>query len=113
MFKQWPWSWMSSLMQERQHQLIIWAGVGCFVILSVLAVVSDRGFLDVAEFSRHLEGVERQIQALETENAMLRQQVIGLRHDPHHIEKLAREELGLVRPDEIIFKIVERQNPPK
>lgn len=112
MIKQRPWSWMPSLMQERQHQLIIWAGVGCFVILTLLAVVSDRGFLDVAEFNRHLEGVEHQIQVLEAENAMLRQQVIGLRHDPHQIEKLAREELGLVRPDEIILKIVRRRDTP-
>jgi len=37
----------------------------------------------------------------------LRLQVTGLRSDPYQIEKLAREDLGLVRPDEIIFEIVD------
>jgi cell division protein FtsB len=101
-----------ALLQERQHQLIIWSGVSFFLILTLLAVVGERGFLDAHEFARHLERVERQIDVLEAENALLREQVIGLRHDPHQVEKLAREELGLVRPDEIVFIVVGTQSAP-
>ena len=45
--------------------------------------------------------------ALEVENERMRLQVTGLRSDPYQMEKLAREDLGLVRPDEIIFEIVD------
>jgi cell division protein FtsB len=105
--KQRPWRWVATLMQERQPRLILWGGVGCFLLLTLLAVAGDRGFLDVYEFHRHLERIEHQIQALEAENGKLRQQAIGLRHDLHQVEKLAREDLGLVRPDEVVFEIVD------
>jgi cell division protein FtsB len=103
--------WIPALKRERQHQLILWGGAGCFLLLALLAVAGDRGFLDAYEFSLHLERVEHQIRALEAENSGLRQQVIKLQHDPYEIEKLAREDLGLVRPDEIVFEIVGTQNP--
>jgi cell division protein FtsB len=106
------WRGLPELLGERQHQLIIWGGVGCFLLLMLLAVAGDRGFVDVYEFSRHLERVEQQMAALEAENSRLRQQVSDLQHDPYHIEKLAREDLGLVRPDEIVFEIVGRQQSP-
>ena len=112
MLEQRPWRWVPTLMQQRPQRLIIWAGAGCFVILILLAVVGDRGFLDVYEFSRHLERVEHQINAVETERAKLQEEVVGLRHDLHQVEKLAREELGLVRPDEIVFAIVGTQDAP-
>jgi cell division protein FtsB len=76
-------------------------------------VVGDRGFLDVREFSHHLERIELQMRALEAENTVLRQQVMALRHDPYQVEKLAREDLGLARPDEIIFAIVGPRNTPQ
>ena len=71
-------------------------------------------FLRSIIYSRHLERVERRIRTLEEENKRLRTQVTGLRSDPYQIEKLAREDLGLVRPDEIIFEIVDGrpQNSP-
>ncbi len=102
-----PWRWAATLVQERQYRLIIWAGAGCFLLLTLLAVAGDRGFWEVYELGLHLERIERQIEALEAENSALRQQVMGLRHDPYQVEKLAREDLGLVRPDEIVFEIVD------
>jgi cell division protein FtsB len=101
------WRWVQNLLIEKQHRLLLGGGVGCFLLLSLLAVAGDRGFLEVYQFSRHLRHVENRIQALEEENERLRMQVTGLRSDPYQIEKLAREDLGLVRPDEIIFEIVD------
>jgi cell division protein FtsB len=34
----------------------------------------------------------------------LRQRVLRLRHDDAYLEKLAREELNLVRPGEIVYR---------
>jgi cell division protein FtsB len=86
---------------------VIGGGIGCFLLLSLLAMAGERGFFEVYQFNRHLRHVESRIQALEVENERMRLQVIGLRSDPYQIEKLAREDLGLVRPDEIIFEIVD------
>jgi cell division protein FtsB len=101
------WRWGQNLLIEKQHRIVIGGGIGCFLLLSLLAIAGERGFFEVYRFSRHLQHVESRIQALEVENERLRMQVTGLRSDPYQIEKLAREDLGLVRPDEIIFEIVD------
>jgi cell division protein FtsL len=108
------WQWGQNLLIEKQHRIVIGGGIGCFLLLSLLAMAGDRGFFEVYQFNRHLQHVERQIQALEVENERLRKQVTSLRSDPYHIEKLAREDLGLVRPDEIVFEIVDGrpEEPP-
>jgi cell division protein FtsB len=42
---------------------------------------------------------------LEKENAELRRQIKGLRDDRHVIERVARDELGMVRPEDIVFQL--------
>ena len=101
------WRWGQNLLIEKQHRIVIGGGIGCFLLLSLLAMAGERGFFEVYQFNRHLQHVESRIQALEVENERLRMQVTKLRSDPYQIEKLAREDLGLVRPDEIIFEIVD------
>ena len=101
------WRWGQNLLIEKQHRIVISGGIGCFLLLSLLAMAGDRGFFEVYQFNRHLQHVESRIQVLEVENERMRLQVTGLRSDPYQIEKLAREDLGLVRPDEIIFEIVD------
>ena len=103
------WRWGQNLLIEKQHRIVIGGGIGCFLLLSLLAMAGDRGFFEVYQFNRHLQHVESRIQALEVENERMRLQLTGLRSDPYQIEKLAREDLGLVRPDEIIFEIVDRR----
>jgi cell division protein FtsL len=101
------WRWVQHLLIEKQHRLVIGGGIGCFLLLSLLAIAGERGFFEVYQFSRHLERVESQIRVLEEENQRLRKQVTRLGSDPDQVEKLAREDLGLARPDEIIFEIVD------
>jgi len=53
---------------------------------------------------RHAVGVLRaELREAESENASLEAEVKALGNDPFRIEAIAREELGLARPGEIIF----------
>ena len=61
---------------------------------------------------RHMRG---QLETLERDNAALREQadkltqtIERLRHDPVYLERIAREQQGMVRPGETILKF-----PPK
>jgi cell division protein FtsB len=40
---------------------------------------------------------------LEQDNSRLRREVEALKHDARYVERVAREELGLVQEDEVIF----------
>jgi cell division protein FtsB len=46
---------------------------------------------------------EAQVARLRQENAQLRDEARRLREDPKAIESVAREELGLIRPGELLF----------
>ncbi len=61
---------------------------------------------------REAARLERQVQALRRENAQLREEIRRL-HTPAYIERLAREQLGLVRPGEIpVILVRPTPSPP-
>jgi cell division protein FtsB len=45
------------------------------------------------------------------ENAALRAEISRLRSDPKYLESLARERLGLVRPDEMVYRFLDSGAP--
>jgi cell division protein FtsB len=53
---------------------------------------------------QEVEALQRDIQTLEAENDRLAQTIDRLRNDPALIEKIAREELGLVKEGEKVLK---------
>ncbi|MEO8077395.1 MAG: septum formation initiator family protein [Acidobacteriota bacterium] len=76
---------------------------GCMVLVNSL--FGDRGVVGTiharAELARASEGLAK----LKRENAGLREQARRLQHDPSAIEALAREDLGLIRPGEILVVV--------
>ncbi len=94
--------------------MMVRVGVGVFGLLTfatlVLAVISDRGLLEVHRKQDQLAELEQQIQTLETEKMQLVDEIRTLRSEPGEIERRAREELKLVRPGEIIL-VVPSQDP--
>jgi cell division protein FtsB len=71
------------------------------------AVFGDRGILNLLQKRREVEGLRAQIETLRGDNARLAVEVAELRSSPRAIERIAREELGLARPDETLFLIRE------
>jgi cell division protein FtsB len=77
------------------------------VTMMALAIWGDHGVLEMWRRQSEVMQLAREIEAIEQENAKLGQEIERLRSDMHYIEKIAREELGLVRPGELIFEFVE------
>jgi cell division protein FtsB len=75
------------------------------IALSVGAVFGDRGILNMLSERDKVEALRAQLEELRAENARLSGQISDLRSSPRAIERLAREELGLARPDETVFLI--------
>ncbi|MGH7848415.1 MAG: FtsB family cell division protein [Candidatus Binatia bacterium] len=49
---------------------------------------------------------------LQQENNALRRKIQRLRHDDLYLEKVAREELGLARPGEIVYHFASKSTSP-
>jgi cell division protein FtsB len=53
---------------------------------------------------RNLEAIKASTERIKRENETLKKEIKLLQSDDKYIEKIAREELGLVREDEVIYK---------
>ena len=75
------------------------------IALAVGSVFGDRGILSMVGEREKIEALRGELDALRSENARLSAEITDLRQNPRAIERLAREELGLARPDETVFLI--------
>ncbi len=78
------------------------------VILMGLTIWGERGLLAMWHKQRDVAGLVQHIEAIERENARLSHEIQHLRNDMGHIETIAREELGLVKADELVFEFVDK-----
>jgi cell division protein FtsB len=83
-------------------------GAGVFlVVMLALAIVNERGLLAMWGMQRDVTQLASAVRAIEQQNQDLLRNIERLHSDLGYIEKIAREELGLVRPGELVFEFVE------
>jgi len=70
-------------------------------------VYGGAGLGRLHQLRRELDDLTARNRAVAEENERLRAEVHGLRYDLGAIERVAREELGLVKQDEVVFQIEE------
>src|SRR5215468_6551525 len=80
------------------------AGAITIVALAILAF-GGQSLGRVWQMKREVDGLEREIAALRAETDRLSTTVNQLRSDPDSIERVAREELGFVKPGERVLKL--------
>ena len=74
-------------------------------LLFVHDVFGANGFLAMRRAQMQVAQLHREIVELDAENRRLADEVKALKSDPDLIEKIAREQMGLARPGEKIFKL--------
>ena len=72
--------------------------------LCLLTAVGERGVLHLWRLTGEKARLDEENYRLQKENEGLRQRISKLRNDNFYLEKMAREELNLVRPGEIIYR---------
>ena len=75
------------------------------LVLVINALVGERGLMETLRARRQHHDLVASIERLRIENARLREEARRLRTDPGTIEALARQELGLIKPGEMLFII--------
>ncbi len=83
------------------------------LVLVVHDVFGTHGYLAMRRTEREIKKVQGDIDQLNRENLQLEEEVKELKTDPHKIEKIARDELGLAKPGEVIIKIPQSQQLPQ
>ena len=82
-------------------------GAAVALFLALLAIAALKSYRDLASARAHQHLLERQIQQTEARSEWLRSRIDRLHHDPGMLERLAREDLGMVRPNDVVIELPE------
>ena len=80
-------------------------------IIAANGVAGDQGLIQTVKMRHERQQLADAIARLQEENRRLALQAERLRNDPAAIEKIARGELGLIRPGERLFIVTDRPVP--
>jgi cell division protein FtsL len=101
---------------EKIQPLLRHYGPALLGLLVLILVVHDifgaHGYLAMRHTQQEIKKVNAGLDQLNKENLQLEQEVKELKTDPRKIEKIARDELGLAKPGEVIIKIPRSQQLP-
>ena len=78
------------------------AGAVAFVLVLLFAA-GAKGFGDLDSVRQRETVLEQRIDRARSEIERLRYRLVLLREDPMTLERLAREELGMVRPNDVVI----------
>jgi cell division protein FtsB len=78
-------------------------------IVVPVKLFDSRGYERVEKLKGELAQIEEANRALDRENESLRLQIQAFHSDPEYIEKVARDELGMVGSDETIYQFPESE----
>ncbi len=87
---------------------LYWFLGGALALLLLQDIFGTHGLIAMRRSQQEASHVQREINQLDEENLRLQENVKSLKSDPAAIERIAREEMGLAKPGEYIFKIAPR-----
>jgi cell division protein FtsB len=105
----------SSHLGEFLRRNLGWFLGGALVLLLLQDIFGTHGLIAMRRSQQEAARVQQEISELDEENRQLQDSVQSLKSDPAAIERIAREEMGLAKPGEYIFKIAPRSkssSPP-
>lgn len=83
----------------------VWIAVGTALFLALISVADARGFRRYLRLQQDVQSLQERNRSLEEQNAALLREVDALRFDPKALERAAREELGFIKPGEIVLSL--------
>jgi len=78
-----------------------------FAIMASAAYYKDNGLYDVGRLREEIAAIRMQSQILVRENKMMREELDGLKFGEFIVESITREDLGLVKPNEVVYEFID------
>lgn len=78
-----------------------------YLYIGIAMFFGERGLLRYLEIKKIEKKLQTEIITLEKKKQELNKEIQSLKNNPFYIEKHAREEFGLAKPDEYIFQFQE------
>ena len=91
--------------RTRVRRAAPYAGGALIMLVLLHTIFGPYGYLSLRRSEQQIEQLRLEIDRLDRENSDLSGEIRALQSDPAAIEKVAREDMGLARPDELIFRL--------
>jgi cell division protein FtsB len=88
-----------------KHKGILVTCLVSLVLFVVAAIYGDHGLVHLLRMRSEQRDLEHTAFDLQQQNERLRDRIRQLRSDDSYIEKVARERLGLVKKNEILYRV--------
>ncbi len=82
------------------------------VVFLVSFMFSEEGIAELRQAQQRVDTLQGEIRQLEEENARLEAEIENLRDSSFAVERIAREDLGMSKPGEIVYRVEEPKTPP-
>ena len=86
--------------------------IAALVLLQIKLWVGDGGWREVEQLEENVAHQRSENTTLEQRNAALSAEVADLKQGRAAVEERARSELGMVKPGETFYRVVEPGTPP-
>lgn len=73
-------------------------------LIAILSVGGNRSLVKIYQMSKTRAELHREIGRLKQANQELALEVQSFKNDPGQVEAIAREELGLIKPGEVVYQ---------
>ena len=84
--------------------VVLLAGV-LSIVFAISFFFSDRGLPELQHARTRVDRLRDDIARLESENARLRAEIESVKKSSYAVERIAREDLGMSRPGEIVYML--------
>ena len=94
-------------MEFAKPKVLLMLSILFFVVASSTAYYKESGLRDVQKLNKAIFSVDQEISTLERDNRRIAIELESLNSDDTYVESIARENLGLVKPGEIVYEFIE------
>lgn len=95
----------SGRVAELLRRNLNWLLGTALALLLLQDIFGTHGLIAMRRSQQEANQVQSEINQIDEENRQLQERVKSLKSDPAAIERIARQEMGLARPGEHIFKL--------
>ena len=89
-------------------KLLLATGIALAILLAYTLAMGKGGLLDMWNMKRDISAQQEQNERLKQRNRELAGEIVNLQKGTEAIEERARSDMGLIRPDEVFVKIIEK-----
>ena len=75
----------------------------------IFTVFGKNGLVELSGFQKQLSDLSTKLQELRNESNNESNSLFGIKHSPAYLEKISREDLGLSKPNEVIYVFEENE----